>query len=74
MGIRKHSNPSTAQQYADDVLSRLHALPKPKVTVSGKLLPKDKKVLRSHFESKGLSLASGITMIIKEYMGREGIG
>ncbi len=71
MGIKKPERPSPAQQYADDTFSRLNALPKPKVTVSGKLFPKDKELLRRHFDQKGLSLAAGITMIIKEYMHQE---
>lgn len=69
MAIKKPDNKTTAaEQYADDAFSRLNALPKPKVTISAKLLPQDKNALRQFFDRKGLSLAAGVTMIIKEYM------
>ncbi len=64
---------SSAASRADQTFERLSALPKPKTTVSGKLLPRDKEALRVHFESIGLSLAAGVTMVLKKYMNEQGI-
>ena len=33
----------------------------------------DKKALEKHFQRKGLRMAQGIRMIIREYMEREGV-
>ena len=35
--------------------------------------PDDWKWLKSHFRTKGLTVSAGLRMIVKEYIGREGV-
>lgn len=77
MGIRKpEKRLSAAQEHARQVLrDRLNQLPKDKtVSVSGRLSPSDKAALAGYFGVRGLTLSSGITMVLKEFMNEKGIG
>ena len=62
---KTHKQPTKAPQKAHRVenLQKYHI----------RLTESDWKVLQQHFEARGIKTSSGIRMIIKEYMERQGI-
>ena len=64
---------SSATRRASETFDRLGALPKKTITVAARLAPRDRDALRGHFQGKGITLGTGITMILNEYLIREGL-
>jgi hypothetical protein len=53
---------------------RLKNLPKRTVTVSGRMNEQDRDALRRYFADElGVSLSTGVSIALKEYMKRHGI-